>query len=87
MSISDNARKIPGVVAAEGALTGALATEDDLPIAGYDERTAGGDRVAPERLHPAPTAHDRCLRAQARQPRDDHRPRRKAARRAAVGRL
>ena len=40
MSISDNARKIPGVAAAEGAVTGALATEQDLPIAGYDEHTA-----------------------------------------------
>lgn len=40
MSISDSARKIPGVAAAEGALTGALATEQDLPIAGYDEHNA-----------------------------------------------
>jgi hypothetical protein len=40
MSISDSARKIPGVAAAEGVLTGALATEQDLPIAGYDEQTA-----------------------------------------------
>ena len=40
MSISDSARKIPGVAAAEGAITGALATEQDLPIAGYDKQTA-----------------------------------------------
>jgi hypothetical protein len=40
MSISDTVRKIPGVAAAEGAVTGALAREQDLPIAGYDERTA-----------------------------------------------
>ncbi len=40
MTISDNARKIPGVAAAEGAITGALATEDDLPIAGYDKQSA-----------------------------------------------
>ena len=40
MSISDSARKIPGVAAAEGAVTGALATEQDLPIAGYDEHNA-----------------------------------------------
>jgi hypothetical protein len=39
MSLSDSARKIPGA-AAEGAVTGALATEQDLPITGYDERTA-----------------------------------------------
>ena len=40
MSISDSARKIPGVAAAEGAITGALATEQDLPIAGYDKHPA-----------------------------------------------
>ncbi len=40
MSISDSARQIPGVAAAEGAIAGALATEDDLPIAGYDKQTA-----------------------------------------------
>ena len=40
MSISDSARKIPGVAAAEGAITGALATEEDLPITGYDKQTA-----------------------------------------------
>ena len=39
MSISDSARKIPGVAAAEGAITGALATEQDLPIAGFDKQT------------------------------------------------
>ena len=41
MSIADTARKIPGVAAAEGAITGALATEEDLPIADYDKQTAG----------------------------------------------
>ena len=40
MSISDSARKIPGVAAAEGAVTGALAGEQDLPIADYDKQTA-----------------------------------------------
>jgi hypothetical protein len=40
MSISDKARKIPGVAAAEGAVTGAFATEQDLPIADYDKQTA-----------------------------------------------
>ena len=40
MSIADTARKIPGVAAAEGALTGALATEDDLPIADYGKQSA-----------------------------------------------
>jgi hypothetical protein len=40
MSIADKARKIPGVAAAEGAITGAVATEKDLPIADYDKQTA-----------------------------------------------
>jgi SpoVK/Ycf46/Vps4 family AAA+-type ATPase len=40
MSIADTARKIPGVAAAEGAVTGALATEQDLPITGYDKQSA-----------------------------------------------
>jgi hypothetical protein len=40
MSIADSARKIPGVAAAEGSLTGALATEADLPIADYDKQSA-----------------------------------------------
>jgi hypothetical protein len=40
MSISNTARKIPGVAAVEGAVTGALATEEDLPIKDYDRQTA-----------------------------------------------
>ena len=40
MSIADKARKIPGFAAAEGAITGAVATEQDLPIADYDKQTA-----------------------------------------------
>ena len=40
MSIADQARKVPGVAAAEGAITGAVATEQDLPIADYDKQTA-----------------------------------------------
>ena len=40
MSVSDKARKIPGVAAAEGAITGAFATEEDLPIADYDKQSA-----------------------------------------------
>ena len=40
MSISDSVRKIPGVAQAEGAVTGALATEEDLPIADYDKQSA-----------------------------------------------
>ena len=40
MSISDSARKIPGVAQVEGAVTGALATEGDLPIADYDKQSA-----------------------------------------------
>lgn len=40
MSISDSARKIPGVAAAEGAVLGATATEEDLPIKDYDKQSA-----------------------------------------------
>ncbi len=40
MSLADKARKIPGVAAAEGTLTGAVAQEKDLPIADYDKQTA-----------------------------------------------
>jgi hypothetical protein len=40
MSIKDTVRKIPGVTAIEGAVTGALATEQDLPIADYDKQSA-----------------------------------------------
>ena len=40
MSISDTARRIPGVAAAEGAIAGAFAAEDDLPIADYDRHGA-----------------------------------------------
>ena len=39
MTISDKARKIPGA-AAKGAVTGAIATEQGLPIADYDKQTA-----------------------------------------------
>ena len=34
------ARKIPGVTQAEGQIKGAVASEDDLAIAGYDDLTA-----------------------------------------------
>lgn len=40
MSITDQARKIPGVAAVEGAITGAVASEQDLPIENYDKQTA-----------------------------------------------
>ena len=40
MSISDSARQIPGVAAAEGAIAGAFANESDLPIADYDKQSA-----------------------------------------------
>jgi uncharacterized protein (UPF0335 family) len=40
MSITDKARKIPGVAAAEGAIKGVLASEQDLPIKDYDTQTA-----------------------------------------------
>ena len=41
MNIKDTARKIPGATAVEGAITGALAEERDLPIADYDKQSAG----------------------------------------------
>ena len=40
MSIADKVRKIPGMAAAEGAVTGAVATEQDLPIKDYDKQSA-----------------------------------------------
>jgi hypothetical protein len=40
MGITDMARKIPGVAAVEGAITGVLASEKDLPIKDYDKQTA-----------------------------------------------
>jgi SpoVK/Ycf46/Vps4 family AAA+-type ATPase len=42
MSLGDQARKIPGVAAVEGAIAGALANEEELPIKDYDEQTAEG---------------------------------------------
>jgi hypothetical protein len=40
MTVADKARKIPGVAAAEAALNGVLASEQDLPIIDYDQQTA-----------------------------------------------
>jgi len=40
MTIADKVRRIPGVVAAEGALNGAVASEQNLPIIDYDKQTA-----------------------------------------------
>ena len=40
MSMADTARKIPGVAAVAGAISGAVASEKDLPITGYDAQTA-----------------------------------------------
>lgn len=37
---SRQARKVPGVARAEGEIKGALASEEDLPISGYDDLTA-----------------------------------------------
>ena len=36
MTLADRARRIPALAAAEGAITGMLTTERDLPIADYD---------------------------------------------------
>jgi uncharacterized protein (UPF0335 family) len=40
MSIADKARKIPGVAALGGAISGVIADEKDLPIKDYDKQTA-----------------------------------------------
>ncbi|HVM25198.1 MAG TPA: hypothetical protein VM253_07370 [Candidatus Limnocylindrales bacterium] len=40
MSIADKARKIPGVAALEGAITGVISNEQDLPIKDYEKQTA-----------------------------------------------
>jgi hypothetical protein len=40
MSIKETARKIPGVAAVEGLVTGTLANEQDLPIRDYDAQSA-----------------------------------------------
>jgi len=39
--LSDVVRKVPGVAQVEGALTGAVADERDLPITDYDKQNAG----------------------------------------------
>jgi hypothetical protein len=39
-TFADKARKLPGVAKVEGAVNGAIATEEDLPIAGYDKLEA-----------------------------------------------
>ncbi len=39
MSIADKVRKLPGMAAAEGAVTGAMAKEQDLPIKDYDKQS------------------------------------------------
>lgn len=44
MSIADKVRRIPGIATVEGALTGAVATERDLPIKDYDRQSA--DEIA-----------------------------------------
>lgn len=47
MSFSDSAREIPGVAAAEGAVLGATATEEDLPIKGGAATTSSPPRTSP----------------------------------------
>jgi hypothetical protein len=42
MNFADEVRKIPGVAAVEGVITGALGGEQDLPIKDYDDQTAEG---------------------------------------------
>ena len=73
MSISNTARKIPGVAAVEGAVTGALATEEDLPIKQVRRADGRGHQRQAQGLQPARAAHGRRLRGQAPEPRHDHR--------------
>jgi len=40
MKLSDRARRLPGVAKLEGAITGAVAQERDLPITDYDRQSA-----------------------------------------------
>ena len=42
MTMAGESREIPGVPAAEGALNGALVSEQDLPIVEYDKQTPQG---------------------------------------------
>ena len=39
-TLADKARKLPGVAKIEGAVNGAIASADDLPIQGYDKLPA-----------------------------------------------
>ena len=76
--------QVPGVAAAEGAITGAVATEQDLPIADYDKQTA--DEIA-SKLKGLSQRELRTIDAYERkhaEPRDDHRPDRQALRRGAL---
>ena len=65
-SAARQARRVPGAAQAEGAAKGAVASEEDLPIAGYDSLNAD-DIVArlPEPLAGRPR-EGRRLRAQGR---------------------
>ena len=68
-----------------GAVTGAVATRQDLPTQDHDRQSA--EDMARKLKGAARTADDRHLRAQAREPRDDHRQDRQAHRRRARVRL
>ena len=84
MSIADKARKLPGVAAAEGALTGAVATEQDLPIADYGKLTADEIASKLKGLSQRDLRTIDAYEAQARRPRHDHRPNRQALGRGAL---
>ena len=58
------ARRVPGVARAEGEVKGALASEEDLAIAGYDRLTVGRDHRAARRPLADRPGQGRRLRAQ-----------------------
>ena len=68
------ARKLPGVARAEGAAKGAVASEGDLAIAGYDSLNA--DEIIGRLAEPVAgrAGQGRRLRAQEPEPHDDPQP-------------
>ena len=81
------ARKVPGVAQAEGQVKGAVASQSDLAIAGYDKLTAEEIVAQALRALADRPRQGRLLRAQAREPHHGPRPRQHAARRRAVAGL
>ena len=81
------ARKVPGVAQAEGQVKGAVASESDLAIAGYDKLTAEEIVSKLSELSQIDLAKVEFLRAQAPEPHDGRRAHHDAPRRRAVAGL